>query len=184
MGSHFFLQDIFLTEESNCLGKRILYQRTTSKAVTCVEGFLFMRCFHSMVHRWFSGRFLACHTGGLGSGSFPSPCSYSIPSGFLPAVQESLVRFLGLEDPLQKGMAAHSSILAWRILWTEEPGGLLSIGSHKSQTRPKRLSMHAYIGEGNGNPLQYSCLENSVDRGAWWNRRVRHNRVTNFHFHF
>ena len=51
-------------------------------------------------------------------------------------------------------MATRSSILAWRILWTEEPGGLLSIGSHKSQTRPKRLSMHAYIGEGNGNPLQ------------------------------
>ena len=126
MGSHFFLQDIFLTEESNCLGKRILYQRTTSEAVTCVEGFLFMRCFHSMVHRWFSGRFLACHTGGLGSGSFPSPCSYSIPSGFLPAVQESLVRFLGLEDPLQKGMAAHSSILAWRTPWTEEPGRLQS----------------------------------------------------------
>ena len=56
-------------------------------------------------------------------------------------------------------MASHSSILAWRILWTEEPGGLLSMGS-QSQTRLKRLSMHACIGEGNGNPLQYSCLEN------------------------
>ena len=49
----------------------------------------------------------------------------------LPAVQESLVRFLGLEDPLQKGMATHSSILAWRIPWTEEPGGLLSMGSQR-----------------------------------------------------
>ena len=41
-----------------------------------------------------------------------------------PAVQESSVLFLGREDPLEKGMATHSSILAWRIPWTEEPGGL------------------------------------------------------------
>ena len=64
-------------------------------------------------------------------------------------------------------MATHSSILAWRILWTEEPGGLLSIGS-QSQTQHKRLSMYACIGEGNGNPLQCSCLENPWDGGAWW----------------
>ena len=64
-------------------------------------------------------------------------------------------------------MATHSSILTWRILWTEEPDGLLSLGS-QSQTRLKRLSMHACIGEGNGSPLQYSCLENPVDRRAWW----------------
>ena len=41
----------------------------------------------------------------------------------LPAVQETGVRSLGREDPLEKGMAAHSRILAWRIPWTEEPGG-------------------------------------------------------------
>ena len=64
-------------------------------------------------------------------------------------------------------MATHSSILTWRILWTEEPDGLLSLGS-QSQTRLKRLSMHACIGEGNGNPLQYSCLENPRDRRACW----------------
>ena len=46
----------------------------------------------------------------------------------LPAVEESGVRFLGWEDPLEKGMATHSSILAWRIPWTEEPGGLQSMG--------------------------------------------------------
>ena len=63
-------------------------------------------------------------------------------------------------------MATHSSILAWRILWTEEPGGLLSIGS-QSRTRLKRLSMHACVGEGNGNPFQCSCLENPSDGGAW-----------------
>ena len=43
----------------------------------------------------------------------------------LPAMQ---VRSLGLEDPLEKGMATHPSILAWRIPWTEEPGGLQSMG--------------------------------------------------------
>ena len=41
----------------------------------------------------------------------------------LPAVDETLVRFLGQEDPLEKKMATHSSFLAWRIPWTEEPGG-------------------------------------------------------------
>ena len=49
-----------------------------------------------------------------------------------PAVQETQVRFLGLEDPLEKGMATHSSILAWRIPWTEEPGSLHRVS--KSQT--------------------------------------------------
>ena len=42
----------------------------------------------------------------------------------LPAVQETSVQFLGREDPLEKEMATHSSILAWRIPWTKEPGGL------------------------------------------------------------
>ena len=49
----------------------------------------------------------------------------------MPAVQETEVRSLGWEDPLEKGMATHSSILTWRILWTEEPGGLQSVGSQR-----------------------------------------------------
>ena len=49
----------------------------------------------------------------------------------LPAMQEIPVQFLGREDPLEKEMATHSSILAWKILWTEEPDGLLSIGLHR-----------------------------------------------------
>ena len=48
-----------------------------------------------------------------------------------PAMQETWVRSLGWEDPLEKGMATHSSILAWRIPWTEEPGGLQSMGSQR-----------------------------------------------------
>ena len=47
----------------------------------------------------------------------------------LPAMQETWVRSLGWKDPLKKGMATHSSILAWRIPWTEEAGGLQSTGS-------------------------------------------------------
>ena len=46
----------------------------------------------------------------------------------LPAMQETGVRFLGWEDPLEEGMATHSSVLARRIPWTEEPGGLQSMG--------------------------------------------------------
>ena len=46
----------------------------------------------------------------------------------LPAMQETQVRTLGWEDPLKKGIATHSSILAWRISQTEEPGGLQSMG--------------------------------------------------------
>ena len=49
----------------------------------------------------------------------------------LLAMQETQVRSLGGEDPLEKGMAIHPSILAWRILWTEEPGGLQSMGSQR-----------------------------------------------------
>ena len=49
----------------------------------------------------------------------------------LPAMRETSVRSLGWEDPLEKEMAIHSSILAWRISWTEEPGGLQSMGWQK-----------------------------------------------------
>ena len=48
-----------------------------------------------------------------------------------PVMQETWVRSLGWEDPLEKGKAAHSSILAWRIPWTEEPGGLQPVGSQR-----------------------------------------------------
>ena len=64
---------------------------------------------------------------------------YSICMGFPggsavknpPAMQETQVQSLGREDPLEEDMATHSSILAWRIPWTEEPGGLQSMGSKR-----------------------------------------------------
>ena len=49
----------------------------------------------------------------------------------LPAMQETRVQSLGQEDPLEKEMATHSSILAWEIPWTEEPGRLQSMGSQR-----------------------------------------------------
>ena len=115
----------------------------------------------------------------------------------LPAKQETWFQSLDQEDSLEKGMAAHSSILAWRIPWREEPGsyGPQSLGLKESDTteRPtlpgfpggavvKNLPPSAgdagdsglisgsgrFRREGNGKPLQYSCLENAMDRGAWW----------------
>ena len=67
-------------------------------------------------------------------------------------------------------MAPHSSTLAWKIPWTEEPGRLQSMGSLRVG-HDERLPFHFSLsctGEGNGNPLQCSCLENPRDRGAWW----------------
>ena len=67
-------------------------------------------------------------------------------------------------------MAPHSSALAWKIPWTEEPGGLQSMGSlGVGCDSATSLSLYlSCIGEGNGNPLQCSCLENPRDGRAWW----------------
>ena len=68
----------------------------------------------------------------------------------------------------EKAMAPHSSTLAWKIPWMEEPGRLQSMGSLRvGHDWVSSLSLSC-IGEGNGNPLQCSCLENPRDRGAWW----------------
>ena len=67
-------------------------------------------------------------------------------------------------------MTPHSSTLAWKIPWTEEPGRLQSMGALESDMT-ERLPFHfslSCIGEGNGNPLHCSCLENPRDGGAWW----------------
>ena len=67
-------------------------------------------------------------------------------------------------------MAPHSSTLAWKIPWIEDPGRLQSMGSLESDMT-ERLHFHfshSCIGEGNGTPLQCSCLENPRDGEAWW----------------
>ena len=69
---------------------------------------------------------------------------------------------------MEKAMATHSSTLAWKIPWTEEPGRLQPWGREESDTT-ERLHFHfslSCIGGGNGNPLQCSCLENPRDGGA------------------
>ena len=109
-------------------------------------------------------------------------------------MQETQVQYLGQEDPMEKGMATHSSVFAWRIPWTEEPGGLQSM---ESQRVGHKLAANTFTfpagsaekippanagatgeegsipgsgrspGGGHGNPPQYSCLGNPMDRGAW-----------------
>ena len=70
--------------------------------------------------------------------------------------------------PSEKAMTPHSSTLAWTIPWTEEPGRLQSMGSRRvGHGWVTSLSLSRF-GEGNGNPLQCSCLENPRDGGAWW----------------
>ena len=60
----------------------------------------------------------------------------------LPVVQKTRVQFLGLEDTLEKEMATHSNILAWRITWTEEPGRLQSMSHKESYTTEQLTQTH------------------------------------------
>ena len=88
-------------------------------------------------------------------------------------LNSSICWYLGriTQSSSEKAMAPHSSTLAWRIPCTEEPGGLQSTGSLKSQTQLNDFTFTFHFhatGEGNGNPLQCSCLENPRDGGAWW----------------
>ena len=159
---------------------------------------------------------------------------------------EMQIRFMGQQDPLEKGMATHFSILACKIPWRKEPSGVAKSWTHLSnwalhlcqfqspnpsyptfpalgsmclfstsvqldlwiQTAPlasfQSLLSHKFFltcvplgttplafGEGNGTPLQYSCLENPMDGGAWWaavhgvaKSRTRLSDLTfTFHFH-
>ena len=78
------------------------------------------------------------------------------------------LHFLSSSLFMEKAMATHSSTLAWKIPWTEEPGRLQSMGSLRvGHNWATSLSLSC-IGEGNGTPLQCSCLENPRDGGAWW----------------
>ena len=88
-----------------------------------------------------------------------------------PPCPSSISRIYPNSCPImEKAMATHSSTLAWKIPWTEEPGRLQSMGSLRvGHDWATSLSFSlSCIGEGNGNPLQCSCLENPRDRGAWW----------------
>ena len=88
----------------------------------------------------------------------------------LPAVQKTWVRSLGQQDPLEKGMTNHSSILSWRIPWTEEPGGLHSMGS-QSQTRLNDYThththTHTHT-QRKGGPGEQALKKGQHDK-VWW----------------
>ena len=78
----------------------------------------------------------------------------------LPAKQETWVRSLGWEDPLEKGIATHSSILAWEIPWTEEPAGLQSMGSQRSRQKEK-ISSYSHMGPYKDKSTQRPCVNSS-----------------------
>ena len=62
----------------------------------------------------------------------------------LPAIRETWVQSLGWEDPLEEGVAAKSSILSWRIPWTEEPGGLQFMGSQSQTPATRHSTAHLF----------------------------------------
>ena len=74
----------------------------------------------------------------------------------------------GVRECSEKAVAPHSSTLAWKIPWTEEPGRLQSMGSLRVRPDWATSLSLSCIGEGNSNPLQCSCLENPRYGGAWW----------------
>ena len=122
---------------------------------------------------------------GLGrspGGGHGNPLQYSCPENPMDGgawwvtvhgVAKSWTRLSDLTFPfpfhaLEKALATHSSTLARKIPWMEEPSGLQSMGSRRVRhDRATSLSLSC-TGEGNGNPLQCSCLENPRDGGAWW----------------
>ena len=91
--------------------------------------------------------------------------------GHMPGEQAEFLLFTFTSHVFsEKATAPHSSTLAWEIPWTEEPGRLQSMGLRRVR-QTERLHFHfslSCIGEGNGSPLQCSCLENPRDGGAWW----------------
>ena len=100
-------------------------------------------------------------------------CMYKLSRYWVRKKNQGRVRKIGegierrYGSQAEKAMAPHSSTLAWKIPWTEEPGGLQSMGSQRVRHDWATSLSLSCIGEGNGNPLQCSCLENPMDRGAW-----------------
>ena len=119
VGCHFLLQGIFPTQESNpCLFCLLHWQ----------EGSLPLGP-PGKPNNLLGIKYIKPHlTLGLFKNTY-SLVAQSVKN--LPAVQETRVRSLGWEDPLEKEMATHSSILAWKISWTQEPGRLHSMGSQR-----------------------------------------------------
>ena len=102
-----------------------------------------------------------------------------------PAIQDTLVWFLRQEDPLEKGMASHSSILAWRTPWTEEPGGLQSMGS---QSWTWLMTEHAHSTNDlgawcvfRGPPVPPRALLSQPHSSETWGFRWKFERMRKWH---
>ena len=96
----------------------------------------------------------------------------------LPAMQETQLRSLGQEDPLERGMATYSSIVAWRIPWTKEAGGLQSVGSqrvrHNWVTNTSTFSLSGHL---TSNSLINRSYHNSTVSWFWCNKILKHYHV-------
>ena len=118
-------------------------------------------------------RLLTLRCWAWGAGLPGSPGSAQVVQGLVESLGNVLWQDLkGVQGGAsEKAMAPHSSTLAWKLPWTEEPGRLRSPWGREESDTTERLHFHfslSCIGEGNGNPIQYSCLENPRDGGAWW----------------
>ena len=129
-----------LSSSETCIFK--VFLTGNQKVNTCLAQWKCFRGFCSLVY---VSTLLLCFKGFPGGPVVKNPL----------ATQEPQVRSLGQEDALEAGMAAHSSILVWRISWTEESGGKEFIGSQKSWTRLKWMSRSNVL-------LGYNCLENEL----------------------
>ena len=94
-------------------------------------------------------------------------CALEVVDSLTETGQGLILDYLLAVKHSEKAMAPHSSTLAWKLPWVEEPGRLQSMGLHTTEWPHFDFSLSC-IGEGNGNPLQCSCLENPGDGGAWW----------------
>jgi len=108
----------------------------------------------------------------------------------LPAMQETWVPTLGQEDPLEKEMANQSSILAWKIPWTEEPGGLQSTGSqrvrHDWATSPFTFCVYRHQKFWRESPTEITSTEITSEEVLWYSAQVGMKREVSpfFFFHF
>ena len=108
-----------------------------------------------------------CHTDNTCLGNCPGLLS-TLPTLLLWLWPYSLLDFGFLTWLSEKAMATHSSTLAWEIPWMAEPGRLQTMRSRRVGHDWVTSFSLSCTGEGNGKWLQYSCLENPSDRGAWW----------------
>ena len=114
--------------DTNCIIYSTTYKEEHSDIPQRFGAFLSVAFFYAHTHTSIVNEFKSCFILNVLRHTF---LNFTQKLKRLPAVWKTWVRSLGREDPLEKEMATHSSILAWRIPWAEEPGGLQSTGSQR-----------------------------------------------------